>query len=78
MFCSLKDFRRIATRFDRRATVFMAAVCIAATVSYWLCVWSLVLFGDWERIIFTNTFWRDCSDKLSVRDCLVDIYVLLI
>jgi len=30
MFCRLKDFRRIATRYDRRA------VCIAATVSYWL------------------------------------------
>lgn len=36
MFCRLKDFRRIATRYDRRATVFMATICIAATVSYWL------------------------------------------
>ena len=36
MFCRLKDFRRIATRYDRRAVNFMAAVCIAATVSYWL------------------------------------------
>ena len=31
-----KDFRRIATRYDRSATNFLAAVCIAATVSYWL------------------------------------------
>ncbi len=36
MFCRLKDFRRIATRYDRHATNFMAAVCIAATISYWL------------------------------------------
>ncbi|MER8836513.1 transposase [Mesorhizobium sp. M0909] len=36
MFCRLKDSRRIATRYDRLATNFLAAVCIAATVSFWL------------------------------------------
>ena len=36
MFCRLKDFRRVATRYDRLATDYLAAVCIAATVSYWL------------------------------------------
>ncbi len=36
MFCRLKGFRRVATRYDRNATNFLAAVCIAATVSYWL------------------------------------------
>jgi transposase len=36
MFCRLKDFRRVATRYDRLAVNFLAAVCIAATVSYWL------------------------------------------
>lgn len=36
MFCRLKDFRRVATRYDRLAVDFLAAVCIAATVSYWL------------------------------------------
>ena len=36
LFCRLKDFRRIATRYDRRAVNFMAAASIAATVSYWL------------------------------------------
>jgi transposase len=36
MFCRLKDFRRVATRYDRNAENFLAAVCIAATVSYWL------------------------------------------
>jgi transposase len=36
MFCRLKDFRRVATRYDRNAANFLAAVCIAATVSFWL------------------------------------------
>ena len=32
----LKDFRRIATRYDRLATTYLAAVCLAAAISYWL------------------------------------------
>ena len=36
MFGRLKDFRRIATRYDRMANNFLAAVCLAATVSYWI------------------------------------------
>ncbi len=36
MFGRLKDFRRIATRYDRLAANFLAAVCLAATVSYWI------------------------------------------
>ncbi|WP_425483185.1 IS5 family transposase [Chelativorans alearense] len=36
MFGRLKDFRRIGTRYDRRADVYLSAVCLAATVSYWL------------------------------------------
>jgi transposase len=36
MFGRLKDFRRIATRYDRLAQNFLAAVCLAATLSYWL------------------------------------------
>ena len=36
MFCRLKDFRRVATRYDRLAANYLAAVCLAATVSYWL------------------------------------------
>ena len=36
MFGRLKDFRRIATRYDRKATHFLAALCIASIVSDWL------------------------------------------
>jgi hypothetical protein len=41
MFCRLKDFRRVATRYDRIATNYLAAVCLAPTVSYWLGVRTL-------------------------------------
>jgi transposase len=36
MFCRLKDFRRVATRYDRNAVTFLAAARIAAVFSYWL------------------------------------------
>jgi putative transposase len=36
MFCRLKDFRRIATRYDKRADTFLATVFIAATLIWWL------------------------------------------
>ena len=36
MFGRLKDCCRIATRNDRSATNFLAAICLAATVTYWL------------------------------------------
>ena len=36
MFCRLEDFRRAATRYDRLATNYLATVCLAATVGYWI------------------------------------------
>ena len=36
MSSRLKDFRRIATRYDRLAQNFLAAVCLAAALCYWL------------------------------------------
>lgn len=36
MFCRLKDFRRIATRYDKPADVFRSAVFIAAATIWWL------------------------------------------
>ena len=32
----IKDWRRIATRYDRCAHTFFSAICIAATVTFWL------------------------------------------
>ena len=36
MFGRLKDWRRIHTRYNRCAHTFMSAICIAATVIFWL------------------------------------------
>ena len=36
MFGRLKDWRRIAMRYDRCAHTFFSAICIAATVLFWL------------------------------------------
>ncbi len=33
MFCRLKDYRRIAARYDKLATNFASSVCLAAAVS---------------------------------------------
>lgn len=35
-FCRLKDFRCIATRYDKLARNFLAAVQLTATICYWL------------------------------------------
>jgi transposase len=36
MFAKLKDWRRISMRYDRCAHTFFSAICIAATVIFWL------------------------------------------
>lgn len=36
MFGRLKDWRRVATRYDRCPTVFLSAIALAATVMFWL------------------------------------------
>jgi transposase len=36
MFGRLKDWRRVATRYDRCPTVFFAAIALAATILLWL------------------------------------------
>ena len=35
MFCRLKDFRRIATRYDKLARNFLAGVLLAAALIWW-------------------------------------------
>ena len=36
MFGRLKDWRRIATRYDRCPKVFLSAIALAATIMFWL------------------------------------------
>src|SRR5215468_3275427 len=35
-FCRLKDWRRIATRYDKLARNFLSALCFVAMLAYWL------------------------------------------
>jgi transposase len=35
-FCRLKDFRRVATRYDKLADNFLSAVALATAVAFWL------------------------------------------
>ena len=35
-FCRLKDFRRVATRYDKLAANFLSAVSLATAVAFWL------------------------------------------
>ena len=36
MFCRLKDFRRIATRYDKRADIYLSSILLAAAVTWWI------------------------------------------
>jgi transposase len=35
LWCRLKDWRRIATRYDKLATNYMAGVFLAAAITFW-------------------------------------------
>lgn len=36
MFCRLKDFRRIAARYDKRADIFLSEILLAAAITWWI------------------------------------------
>lgn len=36
MWCRLKDFRRVATRYDKLARNYLSGAFLAATCAYWL------------------------------------------
>ena len=35
-FCRLKDWRRVATRYDKLAANFASACCLAAILTWWI------------------------------------------
>jgi transposase len=66
MFGRLKDWRRVATRYDRCPTVFLSAVALAATVLFWLWVLSLipVQFSGTTSILDHCSFaWNRLTDQ---------------
>jgi len=56
-FGRLKDWRRIATRYDRCATIFLGAITLAATASFWLGQ-VLSLGSDPQRSL-SDAWWCD-------------------
>lgn len=36
MFCRVKDFRRVATRYDKLARNFLSAVSLVAAIAFWV------------------------------------------
>ncbi|WP_082825728.1 transposase [Pseudovibrio axinellae] len=36
MFCRIKDFRRTARRYHRKAQNFLSALCLVVVICYWL------------------------------------------
>ena len=34
-FCRIKDLRGIATRYDKTARNFLAALCLVSAITYW-------------------------------------------
>ena len=35
MFCRLKDFRAVATRYDKTARNYLAGLCLVAAITLW-------------------------------------------
>jgi len=57
MFGKLKDWRRIHTRYDRCAHTFFSAICIAATIIFWINQWVLTLSLLWQIFRDGRVFW---------------------
>ena len=35
MFCRLKDFRRLATRYDKRVDIYLSSIFLVAAITWW-------------------------------------------
>lgn len=71
MFRRLTDFRRVATRYDRLAVNFLAAVCIAAIVSYWLRVRDLTNPSISTASDYVNSYSNDHSGEHRSKRALM-------
>jgi len=54
MFGRLKDWRRVATRYDRCPKVFLSAIALAALVIYCLCVLTIRDYSDLINMPFIS------------------------
>lgn len=56
MFGRLKQWRRVATLYDRCPNVFIFAIALAATVLFWLSFPSLSLKLDTRKTVIIEQF----------------------
>ncbi len=70
MFGRLKDWRRVATRYDRCPKVFLSAIALAATVIYWLSVLTIGSFDaanaikEWHQTVTGLHLWSACRNTM--------------
>jgi Transposase DDE domain len=57
-FSRLKEFRRIATRYDRLARNFLASVCLAAALVWWI---------QWVRTLVSTSDLTECVKPCKNR-----------
>ena len=48
MFCRLKEFRRVATRYDKLARNYLSALALAAAIAFWL--WRISILKAFIRL----------------------------
>ena len=68
MFGRLKDFRRVATRYDKNANNFLAALCLAALICYWILM-SLDPKTFWLYILIVIAIIMSAFDKAEKARC---------
>ena len=64
MFGRLKDWRRVATRYDRCPKVFLSAIALAATIIYWLRVQTLIRRRPFS--LFRNGLPASTGSKITI------------
>ena len=64
LFARLKDWRRVATRYDRCAHAFLSAICIAAVVIFWINESCASLYTP-MAILYTKRSKRDVPYKCA-------------
>ena len=50
-FCRLKDFRRIATRYDRLARNFMASIYLVAAIVWWIYLVVTLISTKFKKVM---------------------------
>lgn len=72
MFGRLKDWRRVATRYDRCPNVFLSAIALAATVLFWLRVLSLVYPGTAQHALLSGPLLLPAGERLRALSLDLD------